>query len=235
MSALNHLLPEELCAKINDMACRKVVNGNEKSNELILIFKLNETATDVHDELMQWLFKRLDTISDDVFNDRGQYEWNIISQIIDNDYKDEDEDGDENEDNYIKIKNTIVVAIHIPDHYWISTNNDGLTIPYNYSPSITACATLSPQYIMDCLIREPVFIREIGVSAVSSDVMMDWWEEMISTDPNHFDIAGKGYMVHPMWMKFPPGHGDHPHWGSWVSIREKSFNFGWKGYMVNKS
>ena len=231
MSLLNHLLPEELCTKINDMACRKVVNGNKKSNELILIFKLDETATDVHDQLMQWLFKCLDTISDDVFNDHGQYEWNIISQIRNNDW--EDEEVGENEDNYIKIKNTIVVAIHIPDNYWTSTNNDELTIPYNYTPSITACATLSPQYIMDCLVREPVFIREIGVSAVSSDVMMDWWEEMISTVPNHFHIAGKGYMVHPMWMKLP-GHED-PYWGSWFSIREKSCNFGWKGYMVNKS
>jgi hypothetical protein len=182
------------------MACKKIVNGTKKSNELILIFKLNETATNVHDKLMQWLFTCLDTISDKVF-DGHQYNWHIISQIKDNDYEDDNDLDDKG--NFTKLTNTIMVAIHIPDDSWMSSNNDGLTIPYNYSPSISS--TLLPQDIMDCLIKEPVFIKEIGISAVSSEVMMEWWKEMINTEPNYWffrvrsrvrvRVRWKGYMV----------------------------------------
>ena len=230
MSPLNHFLPEEISKKIEDMACKKIVNGNKKSNELILIFKLNETSTNVEDKLMQWLFRCLDTISDKVF-DGHQYNWHIISQIKDNDYEEEDDNDLDEKGNFSKLTNTIMVAIHIPDDSWMSFINYGLTIPYNYSPSISSC--LLPQDIMDCLIKEPVFIKEIGVSAVSSEVMMEWWEEMISIEPNLFDVAGKGYMVHPQWMKCND-NSSSSEWGSWVSIREKSHNFGWKGYMVKE-
>ena len=140
MSPLNNFLPEEICNKIEDMACRKSVNGAKKSNELILIFKLNETATNVHDKLMQWLFRCLDTISDKVF-DGHQYEWHIISQIKDNDYEDDNDIDDKGI--CTKLTNTIMVAIHISDYSWMSFNNDELTIPYNYSPSLT----LLPQEI----------------------------------------------------------------------------------------
>ena len=226
MPPLNHFLPEEISNKIEDMACKKIVNGNKKSNELILIFKLNETATNVKDKLMQWLFRCLDTISDKVF-DGHQYNWNIISQIKANDYEDYNDLDDKG--TYSKLTNTIMVAIHIPDDSWMSFNNDELTIPYNYSPSISSC--LLPQDIMDCLIKEPVFIKEIGVSAVSSEVMMQWWEEMISTEPDLFDVAGKGYMVHPQWLK-NNDNSKSDEWGTWFDVREQSFNFGWKGYMV---
>ena len=204
---IKDILPKELVMHITDMACIKKCNGNTPSNELILIFGLSENATTVHDTLLQWLFRCLDTISDKVF-DGHQYEWNIISQIRDNDYED-DEDA--------TIKNTIMVAIHLTDSSYMSYDDTEMTIlPYRYNPS------LYPQEIMQCLINEPVFVNRIGVSAISSDVMMQWWAEMISTEPNSLDVAGKGYQVHPMWMKFPDG--------SWVDVREMSFNFGWKGY-----
>ena len=148
--------------------------------------------------------------------------------------EEEDDDNDlDDKGNCTKLTNTIMVAIHIPDHSWMSFNNEGLTIPYNYSPSISS--TLLPQDIMDCLIKEPVFIKEIGVSAVSSEVMMEWWKEMINTEPNICDVAGKGYMVHPMWNKYVALSEDqHIEWGDWSSVREKSFDFGWKGYMVEE-
>lgn len=220
-SPLNHILPQEISNEIEDMACRKRVNGTKTSNELILLFKLNETATDVNDALMlQWLFKCLDTISDEV-PDGHQYKWNIISQIKDSDYKD---------DGY--IRNTIVVAIHISGDSWMSFDNDGLTIPYTYTQSPSSL--LLPQDIMDCLVQEPTFISEIGVSAVSSEVMMEWWEEMISTEPASFDIAGKGYMVHPMWIKYTEATIVTPSlaWGTWRSVREQSYRFGWNGYKL---
>ena len=217
LSILNNVLPEEIINKNEDIV-RKCVNGTKKSNELILMFELNETATNVDDKLMKWLFKCLDTISDKVLRWK-QYEWNIISQIKDNDYQDEESEK----------KNTIMIAIHITDDSWMSFNNNELTIPYNYSPS----TQLAPQEIMDCLMQVPIFIKKIGVSAVSSEVMMQWWRDMISTEPNCFDIAGKGYMVHPMWKKWA-GQSENSEWGNWSDVREQSFNFGWKGYIVDE-
>jgi len=43
---------------LNIWLVKKIVNGTKKFNELIPIFKfkLNETATNVHEKLMQWLF-----------------------------------------------------------------------------------------------------------------------------------------------------------------------------------
>ena len=157
----------------------------------------------------------------------------IISQIKDNDYEEEEDDDNDLDDkvNCTKLTNTNMVAIHIPDDSWMSFNNDRLTIPYNYSPDMT----LSPEEIMGCFIQEPVFIKKIGVSAVSSEVMMEWWEEMINTEPNNCDVAGKGYMVHPMWNKYVALSEDqHIEWGDWSSVGEQSFNFRWKGYMVKE-
>lgn len=193
---LNHILQEELINKNEDIVSKRIVNGDKKSNELILIFKLTEKATNVHDTLMKWLLKCLDTNSDKVRR-YNQYEWNIISQIKDNNYqKDYDEELDEDSK---KNTNTIMVAIHITNNSWLSFNNYGLAIPYNYSPPIT----FSPQNIMDCLLNEPPFIKKIGVSNVYSEVMMQQWAEIISTEPNGLDYAEKDYMVHPMWMKTP--------------------------------
>lgn len=217
MNSLKCKLPEELISKIQNINCKKNINSNKKSNELILIFDLDKTAKDVHNELIQWLLKCLDTISYKV-EEFGQYEWNIISQIKDNDY-DNDDDIDYKEENG-RLINSIMVAIHINDSEY-NINSD-FTIPYDNTPDIV----LSPQEIADCLINEPSFVKNIGVSAVSSETMMFWWEEMISTEPNSLDTPGKGYMVHPMWIKFPDG--------SWCDIREQSFNFGWKGYLPKK-
>tara|TARA_Y100000389_G_scaffold203657_1_gene252899 strand:- start:4776 stop:5507 length:732 start_codon:yes stop_codon:yes gene_type:complete len=225
MSPLNDILPEVLVKKIEDMACRRIINSNRKSNELILVFELNRVAEEVHEQVMQWLFKCLDTISYKV-RDCNQYEWNIISQIKDNSYQDDD-------DLINSPKNSIIVAIHITCVTTMSFNQDGITLPYNYGPKKALC--LSPQEIMNCLIKEPMYIKQIGISSISSDVMMLWWEEMISIFPNCLDIAGEGYMKHPMWVKLSDEYVGNTslfnnNWGNWVCVRESSYNFGWKGY-----
>jgi len=207
MTLFNHILPDELCDEINDIACTRRVNGDNKSNEIILLFGLNEKCSDVHDELLQWLFRCLDTISHKVF-DGHQYTWNIISQIKDDNYQDED-------DEETKKINTIMVAIHVTHDTLMTFNNDGITVPFKY----VASKTLSPQEIMNCLVSEPIFIQKIGVNTVSCEVMMKWWKEMISTEQNYFDMAGEGYMTHPMWIK-----GNR---GEWFTVLERSFNFGW--------
>ena len=80
---------------------------------------------------------------------------------------------------------------------------------------------------MDCLKNEPIFIEGIGVSSVSSEIMIDFWKEMISTEIG--DVPGKGYMIHRMWRKYKYLE-PTKEWGEWSSVREMSFNFGWKGY-----
>ena len=63
-------------------------------------------------------------------------------------------------------------------------------------------------------------MTKIGVSGVSTKCMKQYWSEMINDEPNYFDIAGKGYMQHPMWM----------YNNEWFDVREQSFNFGWENY-----
>ena len=223
MNQIKKNLPEELINKIEDMVCKKRVNGDKKSNELLLVFELNENATNVHDILVKWLLKCLDNISDKVF-DGYDYHWNIISQIKDNDWEDDDLEDNDTE----KIKNSIIVAIHIDDDSLNKTTNDGLTIPYNFIPEIM----LMPKEIMDCLTNEPNFVTKIGVSAVSSEVMKYYWSEMISLEPNIFSIAGEGYMVHRMWRKWKDL--EPTEFGEWSTVREWSYRFGWNNYMTDK-
>lgn len=217
------------------MACIKKCNGDTPSNELIVIFGLSENATTVHDALLQWFFRCLDTISDKVFEvfSAQRYGWNIITQIEDDDY----EDGVD-----MTIKNTIRVAIHIDDYSYLPyADTEQTIIPYRYSPSIK----LRPQEIMQCIINEPTFINCIGVSAVSMDVMMQWWTYMVETDMDegeHIidrcdidDVNGK-----TMWQRITYGHilpgerySNHSfdtEWGCWYNSEECSEQFGWKGY-----
>ena len=203
-------LPESLNNEIETFVCEKKINGTKSSNEIIINFETNQRASTVHQQLLNWLFKCLDTISHKVYDkELEQYHWNIISQILDDNC---------NDIKLNKIKNSIIVAIHITDSSdEMSFNNDGLTLSYDYNPEYK----LTPKEIMDCLTTEPEFIKKIGISAVSSEVMMEWWKDMISLEPNYFDICGNGPMKHPMWRKFND---------FWSSIREMSFNFQWKNY-----
>jgi len=204
-------LPESLNSEIETFFCEKKINGTKSSNEIIIKFETNQKASTVHQELLNWLFKCLDTISNKVYDQElEQYHWNIVSQILDDNY---------NDIKLNEIKNSIIVAIHITDSSdEMSFNNDShLTLSYNYNPVYK----LTPKEIIDCLREEPGFIKKIGVSAVSSGVMMKWWKDMISVNSNHFDICGRGPMQHPMWKKSND---------LWSSIREMSFNFQWRNY-----
>ena len=205
-------LPEEIINDIKNIACHKIVNGNYKSNEILIAFGLNESAKCVHNELIQWVLKSLDKISNYSLKVYG-CNFNIISQIKDDDYEDDD-DG--------KIKNTIIVAIHIENNnYYGSSVNDELILSYDIKPEMV----VSPKEIMNCFIKEPKYVSSIRVNTVKEILMRRWWTEMISTEPNLFDIAGQGFMVHPMWCK---SNTQEPY--EWISMREQSFGFGWIGY-----
>lgn len=204
----------------NNINPKIIVNGHKRSNELIIVFELNETSINVYDKLMQWLFKSLDLISDRVY-DGLDYNWNIISQILYNDYENENI-----EDNNICILNTIIVLIHISDdRFKFLFDDNQLTIPFNnISQQLFG---FSPSEIINCLTPEPSFIKNIGISAVSSTVMMRWWKDLISIKPNFFCFVGKGNNIHPMWIKDKFNLNNNKFWGNWVCINEKSSTFEW--------
>ena len=99
-------------------------------------------------------------------------------------------------------------------HFWHmgGPQDDGLII----TDETTHAKTYSAIDILQLFDgEEPYFVNGIGVSAVSNTFAKRWWWEEIN--------AGKGYMVHPMWIR------EAPYW-KWSAIRESSFNFGWKNY-----
>lgn len=199
---LNNHFPSEITENIQRHLVCKRINENTKSNNFIILITLkdNVKAHEVQNELLQWIFKCLDTISHRVKKDEYEpYGWSIIHQYYENEF---------------------CLAIHLPNGSSfdpLDINRTMTLIRYNPLPPYR----LFPQEFLDCFIDEPGFIREIGVNAVSQNVIMDWWEVMIDTESVWFDQRGKGFMKHQMWIKMPDEH--------WIDIRETSYNFGW-GY-----
>jgi len=56
-------LPESLNNEIETFVYEKKINGSKSSNEMIIKFETNQKASTVHQELLNWLFVCLDTIS----------------------------------------------------------------------------------------------------------------------------------------------------------------------------
>ena len=81
-----------------------------------------------------------------------------------------------------------------------------------------------------CDLDAPSCVSEIGISAVSENFMKNLWREIIRKDENWCCRSGGGYMVHPMWIKYGPTGVSDESWGDWMTIRERSFNFGWENY-----
>lgn len=224
---LGNILPEDVINKIDDFTYKENVNGKKRSNEIIVIFDLNESATDVHDKLMNWLLKCLDTISYKVLIDGSyKYEWNIISQI-----KTLNIETYDKETQSLKLMNSIIVAIHINNYSYGSTYSDGLTIPYIYTDNSQDFG-LTGEEVISCFKNKPRFINNLGVSAVSEDVMKFWWKEIISNRSNIFPIPGKGPNKHPMHIKYSDTTDDDIERDNWYIVKEQSCNFKWKNYYI---
>lgn len=222
----NKSLPDDLIQGIKNMACARKCNGETSSNELILTFGLTKSAKLVQEDgtLLKWLLRCLDRISDYVF-DGHRYHWNVITQVAFSNFDNSEPDCPSS------LLNQIVVAVHLDDDRdnMSYADDDLMLIPFQYDPT----HKLTPQTILDCLIGEPIFVNRIGVSSVTSEVMMDWWADMISTNPSSMDEKGEGYMEHPMWIKLTDeqyGGDTCGTYGTWISVREKSFGFGWRNY-----
>ncbi len=204
-------LPEEISEIIDDMACTKRSNG-EKSNNLLLLvnIKYGVDPDRVEGEVVQWVLCGLSDPRFDHLKGLGgyQYPWHVVSNVKDNALNTE--------------IGCIVVAVRIGQDAgrWLRCKHDetGLIIIDEAPPLPSAKA----KDILEALPPEPACVTGVGVSAVSDKLMMELWADLISEDSNSFDRNGEGYMVHPMWMRFPGG--------DWNNVREQSCNFGWNGY-----
>jgi len=116
---------------------------------------------------------------------------------------------DSDDDNDAEIQ----FAIHLNWHNGVPMDNNGLI----FLAEEPEPPQLEANIILEHLVEEPEYVIGIGVSAVSSKFIAEmWW--------NYID-DGQEYMIKSMWMRLPNGE--------WISVREKSYNFGWKNYPPN--
>ena len=204
-------LPQDITEMISEMACTKRSNGG-KSNNLLLVVNTNDgiAPASVESDVVQWVLRGLSDPRFDHIKECGvQYPWYVVSNVKDDGHSDYE-------------PGCIVVAIRIGRDIgrWLRCEYDdtGLIISDEAPPLPSAKA----DDILEALPPEPECVTGVGVSAVSDKLMMELWADLISADSNTFDKNGKGYMVHPMWMRFPDD--------AWNDVREQSCNFGWDGY-----
>ena len=189
----------------------KKSNGKESQSMLIFIHT-NKTAKDCHDQVIQWFLKCITPLANLQCKENHQCNLNIISNIQDNDYFDDEEK---------EKKNTIVIALQngqtLGPLLSSVQDEDNIIIideePKNY--------LLKADDILNYLNNEPEYITKYGVSAVSTKCIKNYWSDMISEEPNCFDIPGKGFMLHTQWVFTGE---------IWGDVRETSYNFGWENY-----
>jgi len=213
-------LSDDVTGSIDDNACVRRSNS-KSSNDIVIRVNTSFTASTCEKEVVDWIRDRL---SDQRFNDTtdrgGSYLWNIVVGIRHNDW-----DGWNclSRLDRSALLNQLVIAIHLTGggsglHYEQMDKQELITIDESRCPP-----HLEADDVLDGLAAEPQCVTGIGVSAVSSEYMAELWEEIIENDANTMDGLGKGYMVHPMWVR-------KAKWAGWVSIRERSCEFGWKNY-----
>ena len=206
-------LPQEIADMVGDMACTKRSNGGESNNILLMVSTNRDVDPEsVEGDVVQWVLRGLSDPRFDFLKEwETEYPWKVVSTVKD--------DGRTSND-----PGCIVVAVRIGQDRgrWLGCEHDetGLIIVDESPPLPSAKA----DDVLEALPPEPAFLTGVGVSAVSDKLMMQLWADLVSTESNEFDKDGKGYMVHPMWMRFSGG--------DWQDIREQSCNFGWDGYMV---
>ena len=181
------------------------------SQSLLIFIHTNKTAKDCESEVVKWFLNCLTPLVNSICEKSYQCDFKIISNIQDNNYLDE---GDN------KTYNKIVIALQNgqqPDAFDSVYDDEDLII-IDEEPKKKI---LNPDDILNLLKEEPEYVTKIGVSGVSTKCMKQYWSEMINDEPDIFDIPGKGYMQHPMWMYMG---------NEWRCIRETSYNFGWENY-----
>lgn len=217
------LLPVELMEKIEDTACKVRSNGATSSNLRILI-RTDRLPSSCQDEAVQWVLRCLEDRRLEYAKDEGgQYPWNVVSNVVN-----EEEAPKYEEDEFpldTPIYPELVVAIRVgharhPFDYHGCDEDQLVVLDDNPPcPELEVNAHTFKEIVRD--VPPPPFITAVGISAVSDEFMMDLWKETIAEVPNTLDGNGKVGLW--MWIRMPDKE--------WLSIRERSFNFGWKGYV----
>ena len=214
------LLPPELTDMIADAACKVRTNGKSSSN-LQIIIRTQHLPSLCQNEAVGWVLRcledrRLEYAKDEI----GQYPWKVVSNVVN------EEEAPREDEGGVILYPELVVAIRIGQvrdaYLHHACDKDALVVLDENPPcpELEVSADIFKEIVKD--VPPPPFITAVGISAVSDDFMMALWSEIISEVPNTLDGKGKGYMVHPMWIRIPDAE--------WLDIREQSFNFGWKGY-----
>ena len=155
-----------------------------------------------------------DSRLDYVHDGANQYAWNVVTNV-----RNETENFER------------VFAVHIGQYrtpYMNSAYDEsGLVVVDENPPCPNEEVAADDLKAIMVDVPPPACVTSVGISAVSEKFMKELWNEIISDDPNTFDVAGRGYMVHPMWMRFGRYDQDESHVGYWGDVREMSCNFGW--------
>ena len=215
-------LPDEVQAKIRDMACVVRSNG-VTSSDLELVVRTDALPSSCIKEVEAWILRclqhsRFDYVVDEI----GQRPFHVVANI-----KKEIEEVKTSE--YGTDYPEIVLAVHIGGYMspYLSAERgeDGLVVTCENPecPHLMMNADDLKEVVQS--VPPPAYVTAVGVSGVSEFFMTELWGDIISKDPDTMDVAGKGYMVHPMWQL-------HHH--GWVNLREQSCNFGWKNYVHEK-
>ena len=217
-------LPPELIDMIADAACKVRTNGKTSSN-LRFIIRTQHLPSACQNDVVQWVLRCLEDRRLEYAKDEcGQYPWNVVSNVVNEEEAPKPEHDEE--DGRGGIYPELVVAIRIGrvrnacmDH---GCDEDELVVLDENPPcpELEVNADIFKEIVKD--VPPPPFITAVGISAVSDEFMMALWSEIIAENPNTLDGKGKGYMVHPMWTRMPDKE--------WVCVREQSFRFGWKDY-----
>lgn len=219
------LLPPELTDMIADAACKVRTNGKSSSN-LRVIIRTQNLPSSCQEDAVRWVLRcledrRLEYAKDEL----GQYPWNVVSNVV----NELDAPKYETDDGYKKKVPDypeLVVAIRVGqvrDAYSQHGCDEDQLVVLDENPpcpELEVDADIFKEIVKD--VPPPPFITAVGISAVSDEFMMVLWSEIIAKEPNTLDEKGKGYMVHPMWMRMRDAE--------WICVREQSCTFGWKGY-----
>lgn len=123
------------------------------------------------------------------------------------------------------VSNELLVAVHQSNEcsgtgsYFHNSVFDGTVVEFerNHPVPILDAKAVSERLADSAAV--PDAVEEVGVSAVSPQFLKEIWSEICSESRSFMDGAGKGPMMHKMWM-WNERSGLH-------DIREMSFSFGW--------
>ncbi len=203
----------------NNIDIRK--SNNRSSLDFLIIIQLSETASEVYDQVTDWVIKEsLNKINHPLIFEKDylsdnevikKYSWRIVSNIYNCDFENEDDE----------IRNEIWYLVHLDVQPKIlfehEKDTDGLIIDNeDYEPEL-----MNPKFILEHFTNEPDMVIGIGISGVSQKFMKELWFEICS-EGDIIDGECQGLLTHPMWIKEINNN--------WITTSESSNKFGWDNY-----